>query len=95
MGGQDVFIDETRCYKAPHKSRAANSYDRLPRLGLEFPDPFGKIAVDDPRFGPRNRGGRLPRPGSKPLYPFLVKTALGISFIGQQGSIISNDFLAW
>ena len=57
MDGQDVFIDETRCHEVPHKSRTANCNDRFPRLGFEFPDPFGKIGVEDPLPGGRIRAG--------------------------------------
>src|SRR5580704_4801986 len=58
VDGQDVFINETRCHKAPHKSRAANCYNRFPRLGFEFPDPFGKIAIENTRPNPGSRGRR-------------------------------------
>ena len=80
MDGQDVFIDETRCYEALHKSRAANCYDRFPRLGFEFPDPFGKIAVENTRLGPGSRG-----------INFRIALDLFLkypSFIGDQGEKI-------
>src|SRR5258708_4630904 len=61
MHVQMVFIDEARCYEASHKSRAADRDDRFARLGFEFPDPLGKIAVKNPCPGPGRRGRRLLR----------------------------------
>jgi hypothetical protein len=59
---------------------AAKCYDRFARFGLEFPDPFDKIAVENTRLGPGSRG-----------INFRIALDLFLkypSFIGDQGEKI-------
>ena len=86
MSNQNVFVYKPRRDQAPHKSGTPNRQDRFPRPGFEFPYLFGKITVENLRLRPGSRGGRLLRSCRlqriRPSNPFLVKSALGISFIG-------------
>jgi hypothetical protein len=86
MSSQMVFVYKPRRYQAPHKSGTPNRCNRFPRLGFEFPYPFGKITVETrasaQEAAERDCSAVVVGTGSMPLNPFLVKSALGISFMG-------------
>ncbi len=82
MDNEIEFVDKSGRYEAAHKSGAADCLDQFARLGFELPDAFGKIAVKIRACAQVATAGNGACPGSMPLYPFWVKTALGISFMG-------------
>jgi hypothetical protein len=87
MDCQVVFIDQPRFYQASHQARTPSARIGLPGSALSLLIPSARSPSKIRAWAQEAAAGDCSAvvvcSGWLPLHPFLVKSALGISFIGS------------